>query len=178
MKNWQAAAIGIAATLLVGGVVFYSWLQAHDARLLMQQTIRDKDAEIAQVRKENDALKQSIKTQSIQQVVKYVPQIIKVPAGTPEPVPIAVPNQLTQEEVSKLPDAPSVLTPEPTFRELMTQAADDQACRKELAACNVKFDAALKAANGGGFWTRLKANTKWLLVGGAAGAVLTVAIKH
>lgn len=177
-SHWKQVTAAVAVTLIVCGVIFASWLQAHDAKLLMQQTIHDKDAEIAAVRKENDALKANIQKQPIQQVIKYVPQIIKVGPNVPEPTPIPVPNQLTQEEVAKLPDAPSVLTPEPTFRGLMAQAADDLACRKELDACNVKFQAAVKAAKGGGFWQRLKGNSKFLFIGAVSGAVATVALKH
>jgi len=170
--------IALIAALIIAAVVGYSWLKAHDAWIRYETLAREKDAQIAQ--RDADAKKYQAdieqlkqQAQSPQQVIKLIPQIIKVPASLPEPVAIAHPNQLTQQEVSQLPDAPSTLLPDPTVKLLIDQAADDLACQKNLAACQQNFadmkrerDLAVKARNGS-FWQRAKQIGIGIAIGGA-----------
>lgn len=181
MGSQTKAMIGIVLALLVlagAGLGFYSWLQAHDARLLMQQTIKDKDAQIAARDKENADLREKIAKQPIQQVIKYVPRVVNIPDGTPEPVPIAIPNQMTPQDVSKLPDAPSTLLPDVTFRLLLSQAADDITCQKDLKDTQEKFKAAQTASRGGGFWRRLRSNAHFAIIGGVVTAGIVCGTGH
>ncbi len=43
--------------------------------------------------------------------------------------------------------------------------------RAKVAALTIERDAAVKAARGGGFWSRLRSNAKWFAIGGAMGAL-------
>jgi len=172
--------IVLIAALIIAGVTGYSWLKAHDAWIRYEDLAKEKDAQIAQ--RDTDAKKYQAdieqlkqQAQNPEQVIKLIPQIVKVPAGLPEPVAIAHPNQLTQQEVSQLPDAPSTLLPDPTVKLLIDQAADDLACQKNLSACQQNFagmkqerDLAVKARSGS-FWQRAKQIGIGIAVGGALG---------
>jgi len=171
--------IALIAVLIIAGVTGFSWLKAHDAWIRYEALAREKDAQIAQ--RDADAkryqadIEQLKQAQNPQQVIKLIPQIVKVPASMPEPVAIAHPNQLTQADVSRLPDAPSTLLPDPTVKLLIDQAADDLACQKNLAACQQNFadvkqerDLAVKARNGS-FWQRAKQIGIGIAIGGVLG---------
>ncbi|MGO9642175.1 MAG: hypothetical protein ACLP1Y_12830 [Candidatus Acidiferrales bacterium] len=64
-------------------------------------------------------------------------------------------------------------------------AADRDAARKDLAdeqtkvtALTAQRDAALAAAKGGKFWTRVRRNAKWLAIGAATGAIAALAARR
>lgn len=172
--------IALIAVLTIAGVIGYSWLKAHDAWLRYQALAEAKDAQIAQRDAESrkyqleiESLKQQAQTP--QQVVKLIPQIVKVPAGLPEPVVIEHPDMLTSQDVSQLPDAPSTLLPDQTVKLLTDQAADALACQKSWATCQQDYsdvkkerDAAVKARNGS-FWQRAKQIGIGLAIGGVIG---------
>ncbi|MGO9210849.1 MAG: hypothetical protein ACLPXM_05970 [Terriglobales bacterium] len=172
--------IALIAALIIAGVTGYSWLKAHDAWIRYEALAQQKDAQIAQrdaeakkYQADIEQLKQQ--AQSPQQVVKLIPQIVKVPADLPEPVVIEHPDKLTQQDVSQLPDAPSTLLPDPTVKLLVDQAADDLACQKSWAACQQNYadmkkerDAAVKARSGS-FWQRAKQIGIGIAIGGAIG---------
>jgi hypothetical protein len=50
--------------------------------------------------------------------------------------------------------------------------------RVDHLATQKEFRAATKALKGGSFWRRLKANTKWFVIGGAAGAGAVLVSRH
>jgi len=172
--------IALIAALIIAAVTGYSWLKAHDAWIRYEALAREKDAQIAQ--RDADAKKYQAdieqlkqQAQNPQQVIKLIPQIVRVPAGVPEPVAITHPNQLTQQDISQLPDAPSTLLPDPTAKLLIDQAADDLACQKNLVACQQNFadvkqerDLAVKARNGS-FWQRVKQIGIGIAIGGVVG---------
>ncbi len=172
--------IALIAALIIAGVTGYSWLKAHDAWIRYEALAQQKDAQIAQrdaeakkYQADIEQLKQQAQTP--QQVVKLIPQIVKVPADLPEPVVIEHPDKLTQQDVSQLPDAPSTLLPNPTVKLLADQAADDLACQKSWAACQQNYadmkkerDLAVKARSGS-FWQRAKQIAIGIAIGGAIG---------
>jgi len=172
--------IALIAALIIAGVTGYSWLKAHDAWIRYEALAQQKDAQIAQrdaeakkYQADIEQLKQQ--AQSPQQVVKLIPQIVKVPADLPEPVVIEHPDKLTQQDVSQLPDAPSTLLPDPTVKLLVDQAADDLACQKSWAACQQNYadlkkerDAAVSARKGS-FLQRAKQIAIGIAIGGAIG---------
>jgi len=161
-------------------VIGYSWLKAHDAWVRYQVLAEAKDAQIAQRDAEARKYQQDIENlkkqaQTPQQVVKVIPQIVRVPANLPEPVVIDHPNQLTQEDVSQLPDAPSTLLPNQTAKLLTDQAADDLACQKSWATCQQNYadmkkerDAAVSARKGS-FLQRAKQIAIGIAIGGVIG---------
>lgn len=64
-------------------------------------------------------------------------------------------------------------------------AADRDAARKDLADKQTQItslmaqrDAAITAAKGGKFWTRVRRNAKWLAIGAGVGAVAALAARH
>jgi len=172
--------IALIAALIIAGVTGYSWLKAHDAWIRYEALAQQKDAQIAQrdaeakkYQADIEQLKQQ--AQSPQQVVKLIPQIVKVPADLPEPVVIEHPDKLTQQDISQLPDAPSTLLPDPTVKLLIDQAADDLACQKSWAACQQNYadmkkerDAAVSARKGS-FLQRAKHIAIGIAIGGAIG---------
>ncbi|HYN14826.1 MAG TPA: hypothetical protein VES66_03435 [Terriglobales bacterium] len=172
--------IVLIAALIVAGVTGYSWLKAHDAWIRYEALAQQKDAQIAQrdadarkYRADIEQLKRQAQTP--QQVVRLIPQIIKVPADLPEPVVIEHPNQLTQQDVSRLPDAPSTLLPDQTAKLLTDQAADDLACQKSWATCQQNYadmkkerDAAVSARKGS-FLQRAKQIAIGIAIGGVIG---------
>ena len=172
--------IALIAALIIAGAIGYSWLKAHDAWIRYEALAQQKDAQIAQrdaeakkYQADIEQLKQQ--AQSPQQVVKLIPQIVKVPADLPEPVVIEHPDKLTQQDVSRLPDAPSTLLPDPTVKLLVDQAADDLACQKSWAACQQNFadmkkerDAAASARKGS-ILQRAKQIAIGIAIGGAIG---------
>ncbi len=172
--------IALIAVLIAAGVIGYSWLKAHDAWIRYQALAQQKDAQIAQrdaeaARYRQDMANLKKQAQTPQQVVKLIPQIVKVPANLPEPVVIEHPNQLAQQNVSQLPDAPSTLLPNQTVKLLADQAADDLACQKSWAACQQNYadvkqerDAAVSARKGS-FLQRAKQIAIGIAIGGALG---------
>ncbi len=172
--------IALIAALIIAGVIGYSWLKAHDAWIRYQALAEAKDAQIAQ--RDAEARKYQLdienlkkQAQTPQQVVKLIPQIVRVPAGLPEPVVIDHPDKLSPEDVSQLSDAPSTLLPDQTVKLLTDQAADDLACQKSWAACQRNYadmkkerDAAVKARSGS-FWQRAKQIGIGIAIGGAIG---------
>jgi len=172
--------IALIAVLIAAGVIGYSWLKAHDAWIRYEALAQQKDAQIAQrdaeARKYQTDIEQLKKqAQTPQQVVKVIPQIVKVPANLPEPVVIEHPNQLTQQDVGQLPDAPSTLLPDQTVKLLTDQAADDLACQKSWTACRQNYadmkkerDAAVSARKGS-FLQQAKQVAIGIAIGGALG---------
>ncbi|HXR40270.1 MAG TPA: hypothetical protein VN776_14315 [Terracidiphilus sp.] len=172
--------IALIAALIIAGVTGYSWLKAHDAWIRYEALAQQKDAQIAQrdaeakkYQADIEQLKQQAQTP--QQVVKLIPQIVKVPAGLPEPVTIEHPDKLTQKDVTQLPDSPSTLLPDQTVKLLADQAADDLACQKSWAACQWNYadmkkerDAAVSARKGS-FLQRAKQIAIGIAIGGAIG---------
>jgi hypothetical protein len=95
-----------------------------------------------------------------------------------------------------LPDAASTTLRTRPLRDYMLEcdarAAELDSCRKTVTnistqldaervdhlATQKEFQAATKALKGGGFWRRLKANTKWFVIGGAAGAGAVLVSRH
>ena len=160
--------IALTAALIIAGVIGYSWLKAHDAWVRYQVL-----AEARKYQQDIENLKKQAQTP--QQVVKVIPQIVRVPANLPEPVVIDHPNQLTQEDVSQLPDAPSTLLPNQTTKLLTDQAADDLACQKSWATCQQNYadmkkerDAAVSARKGS-FLQRAKQIAIGIAIGGVIG---------
>jgi len=176
--HWKE--IALIAALITAGATGYSWLKAHDAWIRFEALAQEKDVQIAQrdaeaKRYQADIEQLKKQAQTPQQVVKLIPQIVKLPANLPEPVVIEHPNRLTQQDVSQLPDAPSTLLPNQTAKLLTDQAADDLACQKSWAACQQNYsdmkkerDAAVSARKGS-FLQRARQIAIGIAIGGAIG---------
>ena len=62
--------------------------------------------------------------------------------------------------------------------QLATVQQDLQDERAKVSALAIERDAAVKAARGGGFWSRLRNGAKWFVIGGALGALAASAARR
>jgi hypothetical protein len=161
---------------------------------LLDQAKQQSDA-VADQEKQRDAALQSqletmrdavAKIQTPQQVAQWLPQQLPLPAPVSVAIPPATPQNPAPAAVATIPQqdlAPirnAVESCEECSKELdvaqQDSAAKDQQLKlagQQLSAAENERDAAIKAAKGDGFWTRLRRNAKWFLIGaGAAGAAL------
>lgn len=131
------------------------------------------------------------KVRTPQQIAQWLPsqlqfpQPIKVevpPPAAQNPMPAAVVT-IPQEDLPFLRD--TVESCKECDVKLTAAQADlgsrDERLRlaaQQLSAMQNQRDAALKALKGGAFWTRLKRNTKWFLIGGLTGGAFVYATHH
>ena len=81
---------------------------------------------------------------------------------------------------------PAVINvPQTDLKPLFDELEECRACQEQLAtaqqdladerakvsALTIERDAAVKAARGGGFWSRFRTGAKWSAIGGAMGAI-------
>lgn len=110
--------------------------------------------------------------------------VARLPAAfpsLPEPLSVALPPAHSDE-----PAAPAVITvPRDDLKPLFDDLEDCSACQQQLAAAQldlrderakvsalmIERGAAVKAARGGGFWSRLRTASKWFAIGGLVGAL-------
>jgi hypothetical protein len=128
-----------------------------------------------------------LSTKTSADVIKRLPA-----AFSPLPEPLTV----SDAPLSSGPDAPEVpaviTVPQADLQPLFDHLQDCHACQERLAtaqqdlnderakvsALMTERDAAVKAARGGGFWSRLRSNAKWFAIGGALGALAASAAHH
>jgi hypothetical protein len=87
---------------------------------------------------------------------------------------------------SDVPEPPAVINvPQTDLKPLFDRLEECRACQEQLAtaqqdladerakvsALTIERDAAVKAARGGGFWSRFRTGAKWFAIGGAMGAI-------
>lgn len=155
----------------------------------MQGLKAAEDNRDAQTRATIAAMQQVVsKVQTPQQIAQWLPT--QLPA--PQPIEIEVPPATSQDPMppatAKIPqrDLPFLRDVVENCKEcnvkLATAQADLQSrderlhlAGEQLSATQKQRDAALKALKGGSFWTRLKRNTRWFLIGGLAGGALVYA---
>jgi hypothetical protein len=115
----------------------------------------------------------------------------RLPAAFPPlPQPLAVSLPPPARDA---PDPPAVITvPQADLKPLFDRLEECRACQERLAAAQqdlqderakvsaltVERDAAVKAARGGGFWSRLRTGAKWFAIGGAMGALAASAARR
>jgi hypothetical protein len=182
--------------LLTLAIVASSWLRAHDAWVHLQQKLEDDRAWLVKldqhektVKAEADAQvaaiqKSAAQQQTPQQIVRWLPAQIPAPAPIKIEVPQATPSQ---------PAPPAIATvPQEDLAPLRDLIAKCQSCEVELPSLQAQLaderqknnlltgerDAALKAARGGGFFTRLKRAARWFAIGAAVGAAAVCGSGH
>ena len=104
----------------------------------------------------------------------------------PRPFSVSMEPRASVPKADALADAPAIITvPQADLKPLFDQLENCRACEEQLTAAQrhlnderakvsaltIERDAAVKAARGGGFWSRIRTGAKWLLIGGALGAV-------
>jgi len=128
-----------------------------------------------------------LSTKTSADVIKRLPA-----AFSPLPEPLTV-SDAPLSSGPDAPEAPAVITvPQADLQPLFDHLQDCQACQERLAtaqqdlnderakvsALMTERDAAVKAARGGGFWSRLRSNAKWFAIGGALGTLAASAAHH
>ncbi len=108
------------------------------------------------------------------------------------PLPHALSVSLApRDSGSDAPEPPAIITvPQEDLKPLFDRLEDCRACQEQLAtaqqdlsdertkvsALKIERDAAVKAARGGGFWSRFRTGLKWFAIGGAIGALAASAV--
>ncbi len=125
------------------------------------------------------------RVQTPQQALEAIPSVLP-----PLPLPLTIlPPDLTQSLKQGDMTPASVAIPQSDLKPLYDSLQDCRACalerdaakkdlldeRARVAALTRERDAAVAAAHGGSFWSRLKHATKWFVIGAAAGAAATTA---
>ncbi len=125
------------------------------------------------------------RVQTPQQAVEAIPSVLPI---LPLPVKISFPD-LTEPPKPGDTAPASISIPQSDLIPLYDSLQDCRACALErdaakkdltdeqarVAALTRERDAAVAAAHGGNFWSRLKNATKWFVIGVAAGAAATTA---
>jgi hypothetical protein len=108
----------------------------------------------------------------------------------PQPVSVSLAPPSSRPDA---PEAPAIITvPQADLEPLFDHLEDCRACQERLAASQqdlsderakvsaltIERDAAVRAARGGGFWSRFRGNAKWFAIGGAMGALAASAAHH
>jgi hypothetical protein len=123
--------------------------------------------------------------QTPQQAVGAIPSVLPT---LPLPVKVSLPDLTEPPKPGDTPPA-SIAIPQSDLKPLYDSLQDCRACalerdtakkdltdeRARVAALTRERDAAVAAAHGGNFWSRLKHATKWFVIGVAAGAVARTA---
>ena len=102
------------------------------------------------------------------------------------------PGATNSPSSDKLPDAPVAQIPAADLKPLYNFVQDCRACQAQLATAKLNAaddagkiaaltrerDAAVTAGKGGRFWSRLRRNTLWFVIGAGAGAAALCATNH
>lgn len=196
-----AAVVGV---LIVAAIIAHAYIAsgrdvaaADSARQVAEQQTKQLRAELAvQLAKIEADKKQAVTPQIIvQKIPEYItlPQPPQLRTVDPSNVRRSIcvegkqdsePFEAASNNFSKLPDAPSqgLYFPEADVKPLFDHLADCKANELKLAECKTensllttRAEFAEKAMKGGGFWSRLKSNGKWFIIGGVAGAAAVAA---
>jgi len=160
-----------------------------------QRREQDRAQELAETLKQIAALKQSVQTP--QQVIREIPQFLPQLPQAITPIPTATapgrergasegsaaPSAAAKTGNGEVPGAQDVRVPAADLKPLFDYVQDCRACQAKLSsaqqdlkdeqaknsALTTQRDAAVKAAKGGGVWTRTWRAMKWAAVGFAVG---------
>jgi hypothetical protein len=189
----------ILAAAIVGGMFLHAWMGAHDSKLIAEQFHKDMQQQLDAISKTFDQKmadierdRKEVKTSG--QVAQVIP---KYQEGV-HPILVITPGAQTESAevlahipTVALPDAPSTVkagsliidtADVPSYWKSVTTCAENSAalvkCQSELPLVTQDRDKWKTAANGGSFWTRLRANAKWMAIGAGVGAAAGYAAHH
>jgi hypothetical protein len=187
--------VGVAV-VVVAAIAVRSWMAAHDTTVELRATLaaqkqlieqaaareKDRDAALAKTLAVISEVKRAVQTPA--QAAEKIPQALP---PLPEPIQIQLPAPESGKDVAPSPATASV--PQSDLVPLYDYLEDCRACQAQLTAkdkdltdeqakvtaLTAERDAAVHAARGGGFWARARRTGKWLLIGGALGAIAVAA---
>ena len=203
IRTHLSGARTLTIVAVLGGLAFLglfgarSWLAARDANVHLAATIRAqeqlleqandrqrrRDADLGATLAQLDAAKRRVNTPA--KAAAEIPQALP---PLPEPIDIQLPPPTLD-----FPAPPAVATiPQADLKPLYDHLLDCRTCeatlaatrdnltdeRAKFAAVTVERDAAVQAARGGSFWSRLRSNAKWFAIGAALGAVIATTTTH
>lgn len=164
-----------------------AWLNAHDEAIHLAATIEAQSRVLAQAdqrQRQRDASLAATLAQ-VNTAKRRVNSPAKAAAELPQALP-PLPQPIVVElptPTPELPEPPAVATvPQADLKPIYDYLQDCRACqvslattrenltdeRAKLAAVTTERDAAVRAARGGSFWSRLRGNVKWFMIGAAA----------
>jgi hypothetical protein len=184
----------VATLCLLAVLAGRSWLAAHDAAVHLAATLeaqrrvvaeaderqRQRDASLASALSQISAAKRRVNTPA--KAASEIPQALP---PLPQPIALHLPAPTPE-----LPEPPAIATvPQADLKPIYDYLEDCRACQislsaarenltdehAKLAAVSAERDAAIRAARGGGFWSRLGRNAKWFALGAAAALATTAA---
>jgi hypothetical protein len=194
------AAAWTLAALLAGALLVRSWLDSRDARgrlaaalgaerqaiAAAEQREQQRAAELRRALDDLAALKRSVRTprQAAVELPRALPPL-------PEPVQIQVPEPGAAAPAGRTPPPAVATIPQADLKPLFDYVQDCRGCQLQLGAARADLadeqaklaslarerDAAVKAAKGGGFWSRMKRGAKWFALGAAFGAAAAAAAR-
>lgn len=190
------AILALVALAIVGG----SWLGAREEAIKLKATLDAQNAIISDAAKReaqrDAALKDALvaledlkkRTQSPQDVVRSLPQVLPLPQPITLNLPAAAPDVKPNAPVPQS----SATIPSADLKPLFDFAATCKECQAKvlalqqdkaddatkIAALAAERDAAVTAAKGGSKWQRIKRGAKWFAVGAAVGAAAAAAAHH
>ena len=190
-------AIAAIAVLALAAIGVRSWLAARDAttqltatlaaqkQLLGQAAAREqqRDAALATTLAGINRAKSSVQTPA--QAAAQIPGVLP---SLPAPVLLDLPAPTASEPT---PPAEASI-PQADLKPIYDDLQDCRACQAQLSAAQndladehlkvtaltTQRDAAVKAANGGRLWSRMRQAAKWLVIGAVIGAAGAVASSH
>ncbi len=196
LHRLPAALRGIAVLVLVAlaALGVRSWLASRDSVVELRATLaahkqvleqtearqRERDVVLTKALAAIEAAKRAVQTPA--QAAAQIPQILPLFS---EPIRIEIP---APEPTDPIPPAVASV-PQASLKPLYDYLQDCRGCQMQLTAAKDDFtdertkvslltiqrDTAVRAARGGGFWSRVKRNAKWFVIGGALGAVAVAA---
>jgi hypothetical protein len=193
--------ITIAATfaaLLAAALLAHSWLGAREDGVRLAATLEAQRAVIAAAEQREQARAAELRTaldqitalkrrvQTPQQAAAQLPGTLP---PLPEPIEIHVPDLDPNAPKDQAPPPATATIPQSDLKPLFDYVQDCRACQLQLTAAGANLadertkseaiarerDAAVKAAKGGSFWSRVKRGAKWFAIGAAVGAVAATA---
>lgn len=187
------AAIALLALTILAA---RSWLAARDAAVHLAATLEAQELVLAQANERQRQREAALATTlaDIEQAKRRVNTPARAAAQIPQLLP-PLPAPLLLElppPTPETPEPPAVATvPQADLKPLYDYLQDCRACqasltatrdnltdeRAKFAALTVERDAAIRAARGGGFWSRLRRNAKWFVIGAAAGGLAVAAAR-
>lgn len=185
MKIGLAVAAIVAAAIVFGMVTYIEHVKDDaetKAKIEIQQAVIDSAKNrIEDIEKDlkarNDVLEKLKDIKTPQQAQKVIHEYTPLPTAEvlPDSPSSAKQSTLTFEDAKKLADFGVTCKQCENARDAALATITEKDI--EIEAANQQRDAAIANARGGGFFKRLKRNTKWLVIGIGVGAAAT-AMSH
>jgi nicotinamide riboside kinase len=177
LKTYAKTHLFYIVLIAVGLIAFRSWLQEHDARLKADDTVKQQEIVVADLKQQIVIANQQA-AQKVQVITKVVHDAV-----TPTQVVAAIPSLTSLPlEAREIPDDPVNVAV--AAQPLIQLAGDDKACHIQLDACQQVAslkDQQLKAKDveivalkkKPGFWKRVSGKLKVVGIGVGIGLLLS-----